>query len=103
MQPNQRRHQQQDIQVQGKDVRAVTLVVDLRRYRSYRRFPHHTWEDAFTLNLLFGLGKGRYLGWYRPRSDKTLIPLPGFSAGSYTGLALLHILQEIPCIVTESS
>ena len=54
------------------------------------------------MDLLFGLGEGKYFGRYRIRKEKTRIKLRGFCASSYAGLAMIHILREIRCLSTDS-
>ena len=70
---------------------------------SHRRMPHVLWTDSMTVmwNLLMGGRMGRYTG-----SPDTLlldqrIDLRGFSAGSFAGLSTLHLLWEIPHVVTN--
>ena len=71
---------------------------------SHRRMPHLTWKDSFSLlmDLLFGLGKRRYFSMCKVRQKKSRVAIRGFSAGSYAGLALVHILKEIKGVRTRS-
>ena len=70
---------------------------------SHRRMPHVLWTDSMNLvwNLLMGGRMGRYTG-----SPDTLvfgqrIDLRGFSAGSFAGLSTLHLLWQMPNVVTN--
>lgn len=65
---------------------------------------HLAWKDSLTLlmDLRFGLGKSKYFARYTLRKRRTRIQVRGFSAGSYVGLSLLHILKEIRCLRTDS-
>ena len=61
---------------------------------SHRRPPHPVWEDSLTLiaDLLFGSGVDRYVGAMQRADSPLEVNVRGFSAGSYSGLAFLHIL-----------
>ena len=71
---------------------------------SHRRMPHHTWKDALSLvmDLLLGFGKRRYFNMARVWQRATRVNIKGFSAGSYVGLALVHVLREIKSVRTCS-
>ena len=71
---------------------------------SHRRTPHHTWKDALSLvmDLLLGFGKRRYFNMARVWQRATSVHIKGFSAGSYVGLALVHVFREIKSIRTCS-
>ena len=88
-------------------VRRAEVVELLRRIHiapSHRRTPHHTWKDALSLvmDLLLGFGKRRYFNMARVWQRATSVNIKGFSAGSYVGLALVHVLREIKSIRTCS-
>ena len=70
---------------------------------SHRRFPHPLWLDSLSLiaDLLLGCGVGRYLGGGFGPAFEQLVALRGFSAGSFSGLCLLHILWPMPGVVTR--
>ena len=70
---------------------------------SHRRYPHPLWNDSFSLiaDLLLGRGVGRYLGCLQGPAFEQAVELRGFSAGSFAGLCLLHILWPIPGITTK--
>ena len=96
-----------ELKLQDAVVRRAKVVKMLQATHivpSHRRMPHRTWKDSLTLlmDLLFGLGKGKYFGRYKVRKEKTRVKLRGFSAGSYVGLALIHILKEIQCVRIDS-
>ena len=65
---------------------------------SHRRPPHPAWEDSLCLiaDLLFGNGMDRYVGAMQRADSPLEVNVRGFSAGSYSGLAFLHILWSIP-------
>ena len=71
---------------------------------SHRRMPHHTWKDSLSLvmDLLFGHGKRRYFSMARVWQRTSRVAIRGFSAGSYVGLALVHVLREIKSVRTHS-
>ena len=88
-------------------VRRAEVVELLRRIHiapSHRRMPHHTWKDAISLvmDLLLGFGKRRYFNMARVWQRATRVDIKGFSAGSYVGLALVHVLREIKSVRTCS-
>ena len=70
---------------------------------SHRRYPHPVWVDSFCLiaDLLLGCGVGRYLGSLQGPAFQQEVAVRGFSAGSYSGLCLLHILWPIRGVVTR--
>ena len=72
---------------------------------SHRRMPHHTWKDALSLvmDLLLGFGKRRYFSMARVWQKASRVNIKGFSAGSYVGLALIHVLREIKGVRTHVS
>ena len=82
----------------------VELVQRIHIAPSHRRMPHHTWKDALSLvmDLLLGFGKRRYFNMARVWQRATRVNIKGFSAGSYVGLALVHILREIKSVRTCS-
>ena len=65
---------------------------------SHRRQPHPVWVDSFSLiaDLLFGNGVGRYVGAMQGPAFPQEVAVRGFSVGSFSGLAFLHILWPIP-------
>ena len=71
---------------------------------SHRRLPHRTWKDVFslTIDLLLGFGKRRYFNMARVWQRATSVNIKGFSAGSYVGLALVHVFREIKSVRTCS-
>ena len=88
-------------------VRRAEVVELLRRIHiapSHRRMPHHTWKDALSLvmDLLLGFGKRRYFNMARVWQRATRVNIKGFSAGSYVGLALVHVLRDIKSVRTCS-
>ena len=72
---------------------------------SHRRPPHPVWEDSLCLiaDLLFGNGMDRYVGAMQGPDSPLEVNVRGFSAGSYSGLAFLHILWSIPRVTTKGS
>ena len=70
---------------------------------SHRRPPHPVWEDSLSLiaDLLFGNGVDRYVGAMQRADSPLEVNVRGFSAGSYSGLAFLHILWSIPRVTTK--
>ena len=70
---------------------------------SHRRPPHPVWEDSLCLiaDLLFGNGMDRYVGAMQGPDSPLEVNVRGFSAGSYSGLAFLHILWSIPKVTTK--
>ena len=70
---------------------------------SHRRPPHPVWEDSLSLiaDLLFGSGVDRYVGAMQRTDSPLEVNVRGFSAGSYSGLAFLHILWSIPRVTTK--
>ena len=91
-----------DAVVRRADVHKMPLSTHIAP--SHRRMPHLAWNDSMALLMdrLFGLGKRKYFARYTLRQQKTCIKVRGFSAGSYTGLSLLHILKDIRCLRTNS-
>ena len=88
-------------------VRRAEVVELLQRIHiapSHRRMPHHTWKDALSLvmDLLLGFGKRQYFSMARVWQRASRVNIKGFSAGSYVGLALIHVLREIKCVRTHS-
>ena len=65
---------------------------------SYRRLPHGTLTDCVSLlvDLLLGTGKQRYLCTNPVPIRNREAFVRGFSAGSYGGLSLLHLLWKLP-------
>ena len=70
---------------------------------SHRRPPHPVLEDSLCLiaDLLFGNGMDRYVGAMQRPDSPLEVNVRGFSAGSYSGLAFLHILWSIPRVTTK--
>ena len=66
---------------------------------SHLRMPHVLWTDSMNLvwNLLMGGRMGRYTG----SPDTLVFDLRGFSAGSFAGLSTLHLLWQMPNVVTN--
>ena len=79
---------------------ALDMFEKLHIAPSYRRLPHPSWTTCFRLliDLLIGAGKTRYL-CTRPhaRHQRDVFVL-GFSAGSYSGMCLLHLLWKLPFV-----
>lgn len=71
---------------------------------SYRRMPHLLWTDSMTLiwTLLLGGRLGRYTGSPGTLILEQQVELRGFSAGSFSGLCLLHLLWKIPNVCSSS-
>ena len=69
---------------------------------SHRRPPHPVWEDSFSL-ILFGNGMDRYVGAMQGPDSSLEVNVRGFSAGSFSGLAFLHILWSIPRVTTKAA
>ena len=70
---------------------------------SHRRFAHPSWIAGMKLmlDLLLGARKHRYL---RSRPFDLLpaqVYVRGFSAGSYSGICLLHLLWKMPHVQME--
>ena len=67
---------------------------------SYRRLPHPSWTTCFKLllDLLIGAGKTRYLGTRPHARHQREVFVRGFSAGSYSGICLLHLLWKFPFV-----
>ena len=53
-------------------------------------------------HLLLGFGKRRYFNMARVWQRASRVDIKGFSAGSYVGLALVHVLREIKSVRTRS-
>ena len=70
---------------------------------SHRRPPQPVWEDSLCLiaDLLFGNGMDRYVGAMQGPDSPLEVNVRGYSAGSYSGLAFLHILWSIPRVTTK--
>ena len=70
---------------------------------SHRRPPHPVWVDSFSLiaDRLFGNGVDRYVGAMQGPAFPQEVAVRGFSAGSFSGLAFLHILRPIPRVTTK--
>ena len=88
-------------------VRRAEVIAMLQKTHiapSHRRMPHHTWKDSFSLlmDLLFGFGKRRYFSMARVWQRTSRVAIRGYSAGSYVGLALVHVLKEIKSVRTRS-
>ena len=64
---------------------------------SHRRLPHPSWTTAFSLlvDLLLGAGKTRYLNTRPHARARREVFVRGFSAGSYSGICLLHLLWKL--------
>ena len=82
---------------------ALKLFNDCHIAPSHRRFPHQLWLDSMCLisDLLVGCGVGRYLGGGFGPAFEQQVALRGFSAGSFSGLCLLHILWPMLGVVTR--
>ncbi len=67
---------------------------------SYRRLPHVTWHESISLviDLLLGTGKQRCLSTNPGPMKNREVFVRGFSAGSYSGLCLLHLFWKLPHI-----
>ena len=91
------------LQLPDAAVRRAEVVDMLQRTHvapSHRRMPHHTWKDSISLvmDLLFGYGKRRYFSMARVWQRTSRVAIRGFSAGSYVGLALVHVLKKIKSV-----
>ena len=64
---------------------------------SYRRMPHQSWATSMTLlvDLLRGNGKHRYLRTVTANKVPVQVCIRGFSAGSYSGLSMCHLLWRM--------
>ena len=67
---------------------------------SHRRLPHPSWTTSFCLllDLLLGAGKTRYLNTRPHARARREVFVRGFSAGSYSGICLLHLLWQLPFV-----
>ena len=67
---------------------------------SHRRLPHLSWTTSFSLllDLLIGAGKTRYLNTRPHARTHRDVFVRGFSAGSYSGICLLHLLWQFPSV-----
>ena len=65
---------------------------------SHRRLPHLSWTTSISLlmDLLIGAGKTRYLNTWPHAHIHRNVFVRGFSAGSYSGICLLHLLWKFP-------
>ena len=65
---------------------------------SHRRLPHPSWTTCLSLlmDLLIGAGKTRYLCSRAVARHLREVFVRGFSAGSYSGICLLHLLWKLP-------
>ena len=65
---------------------------------SHRRFAHPSWIAGIKLmlDLLLGARKHRYLGRCLADLRPAEVYVRGFSAGSYSGICLLHLLWNMP-------
>ena len=65
---------------------------------SHRRLPHLSWTTSVSLlmDLLIGAGKTRYLNTRPHAHTHRKVFVRGFSAGSYSGICLLHLLWKFP-------
>ena len=65
---------------------------------SHRRFAHPSWIAGIKLmlDLLLGARKHRYLGRCLAAPRPAEVYVRGFSAGSYSGICLLHLLWNMP-------
>ena len=79
----------------GGRAEVVELLRRIHIAPSHRRMPHHTWKDALSLvmDLLLGFGERRYFNMAIVWQRATRVNIKGFSAGSYVGLALVHVLR----------
>ena len=65
---------------------------------SHRRFAHPSWIAGMKLmlDLLLGARKHRYLGRCLADPRPAEVYVRGFSAGSFSGICLLHLLWNMP-------
>ena len=65
---------------------------------SYRRMAHQSWAASMTLlvDLLRGNGKHRYLWTVTLDKAPVKVCIRSFSAGSYSGLSMCHLLWRMP-------
>ena len=70
---------------------------------SCRRNAHLSWVVGVNLllNLLVGAGKFRYLSTNSVEVEQVEVIVHGFSAGSYNGLCLPHLLWKLPHVRTS--
>ena len=82
---------------------AISMFQQCHVAPSYRRPPHKMWVDTMSLyiDLLLGRGKRRYVDVGVHPPDQIHVAIRGFSAGSYSGLCLLHLLWK--CDNVEAS
>ena len=77
----------------------------LLRFTSLRRIEDHPTLCGNSLcliaDLLFGNGMDRCVGAIQGPDSSLEVNVRGFSAGSYSGLAFLHILWSIPKVTTK--
>ena len=76
---------------------ALTMFGKSHVAPSYRRLPHGMWVSTMSLvlDLLVGRGKRRYVETPHWSPKEVSIHVQGFSAGSYSGLCLLHLLWKL--------
>ena len=82
---------------------AVGMFEDSHIAPSHRRMAHVLWTGSMTLiwTLLMGGRMGRYTGSPDTLAFNQRIDLRGFSAGSFAGLSMLHLLWKFPHVVTN--
>ena len=70
---------------------------------SHRRLPHPSWTTSLglLLDLLLGAGKTRYLNTRPHARARREVFVRGFSAGSYSGICLLHLLWKLPFVEAQ--
>ena len=66
----------------------------------HRRLPHPSWTTCVSLliDLLIGAGKTRYLCTRPHARQQRDVFVRGFSAASYSGICLLHLLWKLPFV-----
>ena len=67
---------------------------------SHRRLAHPSWIASMKLmlDLLLGARQKRYLCSRSLHNVPAQVYVPGFSAGSYSGICLLHLLWSMPFV-----
>ena len=90
------------------DVRRATLMNMFDACHvppSHRRPAHQSWAASLLLmlDLILGGGKARYLRSGPATALPAEVKLRGFSAGSFSGLCLCHLLWRLPNITVKGT
>ena len=72
---------------------------------SHRRFAHQSWASSLhlLLDLILGSGKARYLCSGHVSAPPVEVVVRGFSAGSFSGLCLCHILWRMSNVTVKGT